>query len=437
MATARIEIPDKLIPVFEGEADVRGAYGGRGSAKTRSFAKMVAVKGYMFGMAGIRGILLCGRQYMNSLEDSSLEECKRAIEDEPWLADYYDVGDKYIKSRDGRVSFAFAGLDRNIASIKSKGRILLLWVDEAEPVTDTAWDIAIPTLREEGDDWNAELWVTWNPARKGSAADKRFRKSTDPRTKVVELNWRDNPRFPAKLERQRLKDKAERPDSYNHIWEGDYVSVIEGAYFASHLTKAKEEGRIGFVPADPLMTIRLFCDIGGTGAKADAFTIWAAQFIGLEIRVLDYYESRGQPLGAHLTWMRERGYSPDKAQIWLPHDGSTQDKVYDVSYESALKGAGYTVTVVPNQGKGAAKARIEEARRLFSSIRFNADTTEAGRDALGWYHEKRDTERNIGLGPEHDWASHGSDAFGLMCVAHEPPTQNWGKPLNYPSLGVV
>lgn len=398
---------------------------------------MVAVRGYMYGMAGVSGLLVCGRQYMNSLEDSSLEECKRAIEDEPFLSAYYIVGDKYIKSRDGRISFAFVGLDRNISSIKSKGRILILWVDEAEPVTDGAWDIAIPTLREEGGGWNAELWVTWNPGRKGSAVDKRFRNSSDPRTKVVNLNWRDNPRFPAKLERQRLKDQAERPDSYGHIWEGDYVSVVEGAYFASHLTKAKAEGRIGFVPADPLMTIRIFCDIGGTGAKADAFTMWAAQFIGLEIRVLDYYEAQGQPLGTHLAWLRERGYTPDKAQIWLPHDGSTQDKVYDVSYESALRGAGYSVTVVPNQGKGAAKARIEEARRLFSSMRFNVETTQGGLDALGWYHEKRDAERGIGLGPDHDWSSHGADAFGLMCVAYEPPNKQWGQALNYPRLGVI
>lgn len=132
MNTAAIEIPDKLIPVFEGEADVRGSYGGRGSAKTRTFAKMAAVKGYMFGMEGIKGLILCARQFMNSLDDSSLEECKRAIEDEPFLAEYYEIGDKYIKSRDGNISFAFAGLDRNIASIKSKGRILLCWVD-AEP----------------------------------------------------------------------------------------------------------------------------------------------------------------------------------------------------------------------------------------------------------------------------------------------------------------
>ena len=160
MTTARIALPPKLRPVFKGRADVRWACGGRGSAKTRSFAKMAAVRGYMFGMSGTSGIILCARQFMNSLEDSSLEEVKRAIEDEPWLMAYYEVGEKFIKSKDGRISFAFAGLDRNIASIKSKGRLLLCWVDEAEPVTDEAWSTLIPTLREEGEGWSAELWVT-------------------------------------------------------------------------------------------------------------------------------------------------------------------------------------------------------------------------------------------------------------------------------------
>jgi hypothetical protein len=143
-------------------------------------------------------------------------------------------------------------------------------------------------LREEGEDWNAELWVTWNPARKGSATDKRFRNTNDPRIKVVELNWRDNPKFPSKLERDRIRDFTERPDSYNHIWEGDYVTVIEGAYYAKSINEAKANKRIGRVAADPLMTIRLFADIGGTGARADAFTLWAAQFIGKEIRVINY-----------------------------------------------------------------------------------------------------------------------------------------------------
>lgn len=419
MATARIEIPDALIPVFEGEADVRGAHGGRGSGKTRSFAKMAAVRGYMHGSAGTSGILLCARQFMNSLEDSSLEECKRAIADEPFLSAYYEVGDKYIKSRDGRISFAFAGLDRNISSIKSKGRILVCWVDEAEPVTDEAFSTLIPTLREEGDDWNAELWVTWNPKRKTAAVESRFRHAADQLIKIVELNWRDNPKFPEKLERERQRDLRERPDQYDHIWEGDYVSVVEGAYYARHLTEAKAQRRIGRVPPDPLMTYRVFCDLGGTGAKADAFTMWVVQFVGHEIRVLDYYEAVGQPLSTHAEWLRDRGYGPRKAQIWLPHDGDTNDKVHDVSFASAFRDIGYEVTVVPNQGKGAAKARVEATRRLFPAMWFNEDTTEAGRAALGWYHEKRDEVRNIGLGPEHDWSSHGADAFGLMCICHE------------------
>jgi phage terminase large subunit len=436
LQAARIELPNKLIPVFVGEADVRGSHGGRGSGKTRSFAKMVAVKGYQYGMQGISGILLCARQFMNSLDDSSLEECKRAIEEESFLASYYEIGDKYIKSRDGRIQFAFAGLDRNIASIKSKGRLLLCWVDEAEPVTDLAWTTLEPTLREEGSDWNAELWVTWNPARKGSATDKRYRNSKDPRIKVVELNWRDNPKFPALLERKRQRDLTERPEQYDHIWEGGYVTAVEGAYYAKHLAESKAQGRIGRIPFDPLMAVRVFCDLGGTGQRADAFTMWPAQFVGKEIRVLDYYEAQGQPAATHLAWLRERGWGPGKADIWLPHDGDQQEKTVDSSWRKAFEAAGYHVDVVPNQGKGAAKQRIEAARRLFPRIWFNEETTHGGREALGWYHEKKDDERGIGLGPEHDWSSHGADAFGLMCVAYEEP-KGALKPIKYPKSGVI
>jgi phage terminase large subunit len=42
----------------------------------------------------------------------------------------------------------------------------------------------------------------------------------------------------------------------------------------------------------------------------------------------------------------------------------------------------------------------------------------------------------VGLGPEHDWASHGADAFGLMAVAYEPPRQAL-KPINYSKAGIV
>jgi phage terminase large subunit len=138
--------------------------------------------------------------------------------------------------------------------------------------------------------------------------------------------------------------------------------------------------------------------------------------------------------------MRERGYTPKRAQVWLPHDGDTNDKVFDISYASALRGANYHVTVVPNQGKGAAKQRIEAARRHFNAIWFNEATTQGGLEALGWYHEKTDPKRQIGLGPDHDWSSHAADAFGLACVcAQEIFAESYQKlaPLEYDNRGIV
>lgn len=413
MATARIKLPPKLKPVFLGPARVRGAHGGRGSAKTRSFAKMAAVKAYQFAKAGREGIILCCRQFMNSLDESSLEEIKAAIRSEPWMVPEFDIGEKYVRTACGRVSFKFAGLDRHVDSIKSKARILLCWVDEAEPVTETAWQKLIPTVREE----DSELWVTWNPESDTSPTHKRFRLTTADDVKIAEMNWRDNPWFPAVLERERAADLAERPDSYEHIWEGDFVTVAEGAYYASDLTAAKNASRIGNVAPDPLMEYRSFWDIG----TRDATAIWIAQFVGREIRVLDYYEAVGQPLAAHLNWLRERGYGG--ALCVLPHDGEKADHLTADKFADHIEAAGFRTQTIKNQGKGAAMKRVEAARRLFPSIWFNADTTEAGRKALGWYHEKKDEKRNIGLGPEHDWSSHGADAFGLMCVAYEEPRE--------------
>lgn len=432
MTTARVELPPKLIPVFQGSARYRGAYGGRGSAKTRTFAKMTAVRGYQLSQAGERGVIVCGREFMNSLDESSMAEVKEAIRSEPWLAEHYDIGERFIRTKDKRIEYAFIGLRHNLDSVKSKARIHLFWVDEAEPVSETAWQKLIPTVREHG----SEVWLTWNPERKTSPTHKRFREDPPEDAKIVELNWRDNPWFPEVLEAERKRDQDKRPDSYAHIWEGDFRGVYEGAYFAKVLNAAKAEGRIGRVAADPLMTIRLFVDIGGTGARADSFVIWAAQFIGREIRVLDHYEAVGQDFAAHINWLRSRGYAPDKAQVWLPHDGATQDKVFSVSYESAFRDAGYSVTVVPNQGKGAAMFRIEAVRRLFPSIWVNEATCSAGLEALGAYHEKRDDKREIGLGPNHDWASHSADAFGLMCVAYEEPQKSSG-PIRRNIRGIV
>ena len=165
MGSAKIELPSKLIPVFSGKARYRGAYGGRGSGKTRSFALMAALKGYQLAMANRTGVILCAREFMNSLSDSSMAEVKSAIVSVPWMADYYDIGSNYIRTKNRRIEFLFAGLRHNIDSIKSKAKIHLCWVDEAEPVSEIAWQKLIPTIREK----DSEIWVTWNPERETSA----------------------------------------------------------------------------------------------------------------------------------------------------------------------------------------------------------------------------------------------------------------------------
>jgi len=377
---------------------------------------MTAVRAIQLSQAGKSGIILCGREFMNSLDESSLAEIKAAIASEPWMRPFFEIGEKYIRTVDRRIEYKFAGLRHNLDSIKSKARIHLMWIDEAEPVSDTAWTKIIPTVREE----DSELWITWNPESKRSATHLRFREDPPESSKIVQVNYQDNPWFPDVLEMERLNDLNKRPEKYAHIWLGDFITAVEGAYYAAGLLEAGQEKRIGRVAKDPLMQIRAFWDIGGTGAKSDATAIWIAQFVGKEIRVLNYYEAQGQPLASHINWLRTNGYKD--ALCVLPHDGATNDRVHDVSFESAIEQAGFEVEVIPNQGKGAASKRIEEARRLFPRMWFNESTTEPGRDALAWYHEKMDEDRSIGLGPLHDWASHGADAFGLMAVAYEEPT---------------
>lgn len=414
-----ILLPPKLIPVFMGEADVRGIYGGRGSAKTRSCAKMLAVRGLMFAQSGVSGVIVCGREFQNSLADSSFAEVKAAIEEEPWLKANYEVGDKYIRTRDRRVTFLFIGLRRSLGSVKSTARILILWVDEAEPVTEYAWQIIEPTIRDEG----SELWVSWNPERENSATDKRFRRGTVARAKIIELNWRDNPFFPDRLNRVRQRFKRDNPEDYDWIWEGKYRTHYAGAYYSKHLLRAEHEGRIGQVDYEPLMSVRTYHDLASSSDKADAYTIWVCQFVDLEIRTLAHYETEGQSPQFHIKWLREWCLDHDvkRCHIGLPHDGTQQQ--IDTSWQAIWKKAGdedvkFDVPEpVKSGGKGAAMDRVRAAQLHFHRIRFDAEATKSGRQALAAYHEKRSQdERNVGLGPEHDWSSHSADAFGLMCV---------------------
>lgn len=368
-------------------------------------------------------LAVCIREVQKTLAQSS----KRLIENkirEMGVGRYFSILADKIETPGGGL-IIFQGMqDHTAESIKSLEGYKRAWIEEAQTLSQRSLTLLRPTIRAEG----SEIWASWNPRRKSDAIDEFLRGKKPAGSVSVMANWRDNPFFPAELEAERKLDLELYPERYEHIWEGEYAKAFDGAYFAKQLAEAKAQGRIGHVAKDPLLPVRAFFDIGGSGATADAMSIWIVQWVDREIRVLDYIEGQGQVLAYYVNELRNRGW--DKCLCFLPHDGINENSITGKKYKDHLADAGFDVTVIPNQGKGAAMMRVEAVRRLMPRIWFNAETTEPGRDALGWYHEKKDEARNIGLGPEHDWSSHAADSFGLMCVAYSEPNRNsgWGQP---------
>ena len=408
MSTLQIPTARVFEPLLK-PARYKAAWGGRGSGKSRFFGGLLVEDSlYHKGLLSV-----CIREVQKTLKDSS----KRLIEytlSEHRLgeADGFKIYEDRIKTPGDGVIIFMGMQDHTAESIKSLEGFRRAFVEEAQTLSGRSLELLRPTIRAE----DSELWFPWNPRKRTDPVDVMFRGGSPPTgSVVVRANWSDNPWFPAALEQERLDCLRSNPDQYAHIWEGDYVTISTGAYYASDLARARSEGRIGNVAADPLMPIKAYWDIG----VSDATSIWIAQFVGREIRVLDYYEAVGQPLAAHVAWLRDNGY--DRAECVLPHDSAQRDAITAIRFEDHIRSAGFEARAVSNQGRGAAMKRVEAARRVFASIWFNEKRCEGGLSALGWYHEKRDDARNIGLGPEHDWASHAADAFGLMCVDYEAP----------------
>jgi len=422
----QIQIPDKLVPVFEGNARYRGAYGGRGSGKTRTFALMTAIRGYQWGNSGRTGQILCGREFQNSLDDSSLEEIKQAIKAVPFLDKYYECGERYIRSRDGNIHYVFVGLRKSLDAIKSKARILLAWVDEAENVSDMAWQKLIPTVREQ----ESEIWVTWNPESKYSATHQRFRENPPAGAKIVSLNWSDNNWFPKVLSDERLHDKETRPDFYDHIWEGDFLTFSEGAYYSAEMREAKAEGRIREVKYNPAKGVITAWDLG----IGDSTSIWFAQFIGTEVHLIDYYEASGVGLDHYAKVLQDKGYVYD--QHILPHDVRVKELGSGMSRLEVLADLGIRqVEIAPQL---AIDDGIQAVRSMLTRCWFDEVKSEKGIDCLVNY--SRDWDENgktWRLRPRHDWASHGADAFRYLAIGYRENTSNWGEPIRRNLAGVV
>jgi phage terminase large subunit len=389
----------------------RAAHGGRGSGKSHFFAELLIEECLM--VPGTRAV--CIREVQRTLIQSAKKLLKDKIQALGVGHMFEVLHDRIITPGGGVVTFQ--GMqDQSAESIKSFENFRIAWVEEAQTLSARSLLMLRPTIRAEG----SEIWFSWNPRRKSDAVDEFLRLKRPENATVVQANWRDNPWWTTTLEAERRFDAENYPERYDHIWEGDYAKAFEGAYFSRHPQQALEDGRIGHVPLDPVLPVRAYFDIGGAGHSSDAMAIWICQFVGREIRLLDYIEGVGQPLSYYAHELRKKGWT--NAVIYLPHEGVAHKSVSGKRYIDHWIEAGFEcATPIKNSGAGAAMMRIEAARRIFPRCWFDEKKTEAGRDALGFHHERRDPNRGIGLGPEHSWASHAADSFGYMAIDYSEP----------------
>lgn len=382
-------------------------YGGRGSGKTRSLALMTAVRGYELESQGKSGLILCAREFMNSLTDSSFEEIKQAIQSIDWLNDFYEIGQNYIRSKSGNIQYKFIGLRRNLDSVKGLSSIHICWCDEAETISESAWTKLIPTIREE----DSEIWVSWNPESKLSATNQRFRVNTPSNANLVEMNWSDNPFFPKVLELERLEDKEKRPLSYDWIWQGDYLTAHDGSFYLLEMMRARDEGRIGVVDYDRRLPVVTAWDLG----IGDSTAIVFASYFGSEIRIIDYYENSGVGLDHYARVLQEKGYIYD--QHILPHDVRVKELGTGKSRYETLQSLGINpITIAPQL---AVDDGIQAVRSMLDQCWFSAERCDHLIEALRAYHKEYDDQRMTWKGrPEHDWSSHPADAFRYLAVGY-------------------
>lgn len=414
MSALRAVEADVLLPDWTAElwkpARHYAFWGGRGGGKSWGVADHLLITSAERTLRNG-----CAREYQDTIRDS----VKRLLDDRIealGLQDYYESTDKEIRGLRNDSLFIFKGLWRNPDGMKSMEGMDRVWVEEAARISQRSIDILIPTVRKDG---SALIW-TWNPEYDHDAIERTFRgpNGPPPRTIIRRIGWEDNPWFPQELREAMEAMYRDDPDRAEHIYGGEYVKAVDGAYYAKALRAAREQQRFTSLALDPNFQVKAYWDLG----HSDATAVWVVQTPQERIHVIDYCEGSGQPPSYYMNWLRANGY--EGCMCVLPHDGAAvhPDNPIAMSYEHQLRQAGFHPKVIRNQGKGAAMQRKDAALRVFPRIWFDEDKTRHGVKALGHYHEKRsEDERNVGMGPEHDWSSHGADAFGLMAIDYQEP----------------
>ena len=380
-------------------------YGGRGGAKSHNVARTQLVMGMEKPMRFVNA-----REIQKSIKDS-VHTLYADIIRQHKLDWFYEVQETVIKGRNG-TEFKYRGLKHNTTDLQSMEGVDILSIEEAANVSNNSYEIIIPTIRKE----NSEIWVIFNPKNLTDPTYQRFIVKQDPDNLVKKVSWRDNPFFPSVLEKERLKLFKDDPEAYQHVWEGELDTRKSGAIYAKQIAKAREEGRICKVPYDPAFEVFTAWDLGY--GKGNATSIWWLQFVGRELRWLEYYEREGEFIPHFAEVVKSRPYNYMREGHFLPHDGSAGN-VRGAAVPVQLRQLGLSSTVLPRATNEEAIA-VERGilSGMFEYSVFDAEKCEEGIFGLENYHFEWDEDRSrFKNKPHHDWASNPADAARAAAVA--------------------
>lgn len=187
-------------------------HGGRGGGKSVFVAKTLVIEAYLSPIQ-----ILCARELMNSIADSSMALLWEQVE-QLGLDGFFTKTKTELVGLNGS-RFFFRGLKTNITSIKSIARIDRVWCEEAEAISSDSWDILTPSVRTPG----ARILITFNPRMLMDATYQRFVIKPPSDSIITECNYCDNPHFPDALDLERRDMEVNDPDLYQHVWLGQPV----------------------------------------------------------------------------------------------------------------------------------------------------------------------------------------------------------------------
>lgn len=395
---AVLQFPKSLDCLFQ-PSRYKVLYGGRGGAKSWGAARALLIQGAREPLR-----ILCAREFQNSIADSVHKLLSDQIAD-MGLSAFYEVQNAAISGRNG-TEFAFAGLRHNVARIKSYEGVDRVWVEEAQTVSKSSWETLIPTIRKDG----SEIWITFNPELDTDETYKRFVINPPVNALVRKVGYQDNPWFPKVLDDERLALKERDPDAYLTIWEGHTRQTLDGAIYAKELRAAQEDGRITRVPYDATKPVHTFWDLGWS----DNTSIWFAQAVGFEFRVIDFLQDTQKALPHYLGLLQSRGYV--YGTDYLPHDAQAKTLVgAGRTIEQLLRAAGRTVSIIP---KLSVADGINAARTVFQNCWFDEVKCADGLQALRRYrYDVDEVTGQFSRNPLHDDASHAADAFRYLALS--------------------